>query len=230
MQTKSLFITATDTNVGKTLICGLLLEYLLSNSVKAGYQKWVSTGDAKNPADLAECTRIAGLQPGKKNLALQVPYCFSYPASPHLAAEIDSMEIDPDKIVQAHADMVQKYELVIVEGVGGLMVPLRRDLLLADLLAQLQIPTIIVSRSGLGTLNHTLLTVEALRSRRILITGIIFTDSANEDENIVADNMRTVAESGQVEILGRLPYCRERNELTEHFKMIGAKLLPFFTS
>ncbi len=230
MKTKSLFITATDTNVGKTLVCGLLLEYLLSKSVKAGYQKWVSTGDAHAPADLAECTRIAGLQPGKENLALQVPYCFSYPASPHLAAEIDSMEIDPDKIIQAHAEMVRKYELVIVEGVGGLMVPLRRDLLLADLLAQQQIPTIIVSRSGLGTLNHTFLTIEALRSRNIRITGIIFTDSAEEDETLVEDNIRTISEIGQVDVLGRLPYCRHKSELSGHFQKIGVKILPLFTS
>lgn len=228
MKNRSLFITATDTGVGKTMVCGLLLEYLLSHSIRAGYQKWVSTGDAHNPADLTECMKIAGGQPDSDDLDLQVPYRFSYPASPHLAAEIDGRQIDAETIVQKYAEMHSRYDFLIVEGVGGLLVPLRRDLLLVDLLSQLQLPTVIVSRSGLGTLNHTLLTIEALRHRDLPIAGVIFTDSAAEDETLVRDNMRTIAETGQVEILGRLPYREKSGALSQYFKKIGSKLLNYF--
>jgi dethiobiotin synthetase len=132
--------------------------------------------------------------------------------------------------LSAYSKICKNHDTVIVEGVGGLMVPLRRDLLLADLLARVRIPTIIVARSGLGTLNQTLLTIEALRTRDIPIIGLLFTDSADEDEIIATDNMRTIAESGRVEVLGRLPYCQNHRDLIDHFSEIGSRLLPLFSS
>ncbi|MBU0479577.1 MAG: dethiobiotin synthase [Proteobacteria bacterium] len=225
MTNKALFITATDTGVGKTLVSGLLLEYLLRRSIKAGYQKWVSTGDADNPADLAECMKIAGAQPAPNDLDSQVPFRFSYPASPHFAAEIDGKEVDAGMILRKFAEMNSRYEFLIVEGVGGLLVPLRRDLLLADLLTKLELPTVIVARSGLGTLNHTLLTIEALRNRKLPIAGVIFTDPAEVDETLALDNIRTIAEIGRVEILGRLPYSNHRPDLIRHFSLIGSRMV-----
>jgi dethiobiotin synthetase len=120
--------------------------------------------------------------------------------------------------------MAERYEVLVVEGIGGLLVPLRRNLLLADLLGRLQLPAIIVTRSGLGTINHTLLTIEAMRTRQIPIAGVIFTDSAEADEVLVQDNMKTVAGTGQVEVLGRLPYCRKKEDLLEAFAPIGPKI------
>lgn len=222
---KAIFITATDTGVGKTMVSGLLLKFLLEHSIKGGYQKWVSSGDAENPADLVSCLQTAGIAADPEILDLQVPYRFDFPASPHLAAELENRQVDPEKIISAFMTMTTNHEVLIVEGVGGLLVPLTRNLLLADLLARVQVPTIIVARSGLGTLNHTLLTIEALRSRQIPLTGVIFTDDENTNETLVRDNMKTVAEIGQAEVLGRLPYCSDQQELIEAFTPIGEKIL-----
>ena len=221
---RSIFITATDTGVGKTMVSGLLLQFLTSRSINCGYQKWASSGSAEAPADLESCLQRADITPDPDLLDLQVPYRFDFPASPHLAAELAGEEIDPDRIIKAYRQMCDRYEYLIVEGVGGLLVPLRRDLLLADLLARLQIPTMIVARSGLGTLNHTLLTIEALRSRQIEIAGVVCTDRENDDDILMQDNLRTIAEIGQVNLLGRLPFCHDQKDLRKAFTPIGDKL------
>jgi dethiobiotin synthetase len=221
---KSLFITATDTGVGKTMASGLLLGFLHHKGIAAGYQKWASTGATGNSADLTTCLNLSGLEPDPDLLELQVPYRFAFPASPHLASELEERQIEPERIVNAYREMVEKFEVLIVEGVGGLLVPLNRELLLADLVARLKLPTIVVARGGLGTINHTLLTIEALRARRIPILGVIFTDSEDEDEIIVRDNMGVIAEMGRVEVIGRLPYCRRENELIENFTPLGEKI------
>ncbi|MEN8135102.1 MAG: dethiobiotin synthase [Thermodesulfobacteriota bacterium] len=222
---KTIFITATDTGVGKTMISGLLLRFLRQQAIKAGYQKWASTGDAENPADLLASLKMADLEPEPTLLDRQVPYRFAFPASPHLAAELEQKEIDPKIIVSAYQEMAESYEILVVEGVGGLLVPLRRDLLLADLLGRLKLPTIIISRTGLGTINHTLLTIEAMRSRQIPLTGVIFTDLEEVDEVLVRDNMKTIAETGRIEVLGRLPHCRDSRELIGAFAPIGERIL-----
>jgi len=141
----------------------------------------------------------------------QAPYCFSFPASPHLAAEMEDRTVDPEVIEANYKSLAAKYEWLIVEGVGGIMVPLRRNLLLADLLKRLQPTTLVVARSGLGTLNHTLLTLEALRNREIPVLGVVFSDSKDrEDERLVQDNMLIIEEIGMVRVFGRLP--RQQND------------------
>ena len=222
---KTIFITATDTGVGKTMVSGLLLRFLRQQTIKTGYQKWASTGDAENSADLSTCLEMAGLEPDPNLLDLQVPYRFTFPASPHLAAELEQKEIDPEIIVSAYQEMAKRYEVLVVEGVGGLLVPLRRDLLLADLLGRLKLQTIIVARTGLGTINHTLLTIEAMRSRQIPMAGVIFTDAEEVDEVLVQDNMKTIAEIGRIEVLGRLPYCRGEKKLIEAFTPVGERII-----
>jgi len=129
------------------------------------------------------------------------------PASPHLAGEQEGRVVEPATLLSSFSEMQDRYEFLVVEGVGGLHVPLTRDLLVGDFLARLRIPTLIVARSGLGTLNHTLLTLEALRSREVPVVGVVFSDAvATEDEVIVADNMKTIAEMGKVTVLGRMPW------------------------
>lgn len=213
MVNNTLFVTGTDTSVGKTYVCSRLLQFLQTKGIRAGYQKWVATGvNAGLPADLAFCLDAASIAPTPELLEQQVPYCFRLPASPHLAAEMEGRRVDPEVITESYRTMAAKYEWLIVEGVGGILVPLRRDLLLADLLARLQPRTLIVARSGLGTINHTLLTLEAMRSREIPVLGIVFSDpEAQEDEKLVQDNMQTIEEIGMVRVFGRLQ--RQCNEI-----------------
>jgi dethiobiotin synthetase len=208
---QGLFVTGTDTSVGKTHVCGRLLDYCLRNRISAMYQKWVSTGAGALPEDLYNCLDAADLKADQTLVDLQTPYRFIRPASPHLAAETEQTSIEPKRIVTAFQQLQKQSELLIVEGVGGILVPLRRDLLLVDLVQQLCLPVVIVARSGLGTLNHTLLTIEALRHRHISILGVVFSDAAaGEDAALVEDNMRIVAEVGRVRVLGRLVRLPEK--------------------
>ena len=208
----TLFVTGTDTSVGKTYVCARLLEFLKAKGIQAGYQKWVATGvKAGLPEDLALCLKAASISPKPELVQQQAPYCFSFPASPHLAAEMEDRTVDPEVIEANCKSLAAKYEWLIVEGVGGIMVPLRRNLLLADLLKRLQPTTLVVARSGLGTLNHTLLTLEALRNREIPLLGVVFSDSKDrEDERLVQDNMLIIEEIGMVRVFGRLP--RQQND------------------
>ncbi len=203
---KTLFVAGTDTGVGKTFFCAHFLKFLLASGIAAGYQKWVSTGDSEYSEDLDFCIKTAGPDI-VADIDLQVPCRFSYPASPHLAAALEGRTVDDAVIDRAFQIMAKQYELLIVEGVGGLFVPLRRDLLLVDLLAKLRPPVLLVARSGLGTLNHTLLSLEALRSRNIPVAGVVFSDDREAgNETLITDNMETIAEIGNCKVFGRLPW------------------------
>ncbi len=226
----AVFITGTDTSVGKTYVSALLLDYLLGHGIDVSYQKWVSTGDDQRAEDLDHCLATSRLPYEDAEIASHVPYRFKLPASPHLAAEQEGREVDPNRIITSYQHLRAAHDLLIVEGVGGLHVPLTRKLLLADLLAKLAIPTLIVARTGLGTINHTLLTIEALRSRNLSILGVIFSDSS-EDENelLAADNRQTIAQMADVEIFGRLQWCEDIDQAKEQFAQIGAEILPQLT-
>jgi dethiobiotin synthetase len=218
----ALFVTGTDTNVGKTRVCGLLLDFLRKQGIKAGYQKWVATGPEFPPADLAACLEMAALPLEPELAGRQVVYHFALPASPHLAAEQEGAVVEPAVIRARYREMLARYELLVVEGVGGLLVPLNRELLLGELLGELKIPTLIVARSGLGTINHTLLTLGALRQREIPVLGVVFSDAAPEEDGLlVADNLRTIADMGQVRVFGRLRHCPEPDRARADFVPVG---------
>ena len=227
LHNKALFITGTDTNVGKTFISALLLDFLQDNGIDTGYQKWVSTGGAESE-DLLFCMGKTRLKCAGNDVEKQVPYRFLLPASPHLAAEQEGKEVDPALLKERFSAYRQEKELLLIEGVGGLIVPLRRDLCLADFLADLQLPTIIVARSGLGTLNHTLLTIEALRARKIPILGVVFSDEAAgmaSDDLLITDNMKTIGAMGSVPIFGRLKRYTAFEDARMPFQPIGRFIL-----
>ncbi len=160
----ALFMAGTDTGVGKTLVTACLLAFFHARGINAGYQKWVSTGSSEASEDEAFCRKRAP-KAFLADSALHVPCRFSLAASPHLAAEVDHAAVDTEYIGKSFADLQQHFPLLVVEGVGGLLVPLSRRLLLADFLRAMRLPTILVCRSGLGTINHTLLSIEALRAQ-----------------------------------------------------------------
>ncbi len=221
-----LFVTGTDTGVGKTTVCGLLLDYCLTAGLLTNYQKWVSTGGS-SPKDLAQCLDLCARPPVPLPLELQVPYCFQKPASPHLAAELrKTLPLDPDLLAERCRQLAAANDLLIVEGIGGLLVPLRRDLLLADLVARIGLPILIVARSGLGTINHTLLTIEAARRRHSNVLGVILCDAGpDEDDQLVHDNLRTIGEIGHAHMFGRLPWHLDSVTARATFASIGREIL-----
>lgn len=223
---KTCFVAGTDTGVGKTLVCGLLLRYLREKRVDARYLKWVATGCDDIPEDLVECHTAAGLPVDAENLDASVPYRFALPASPHLAAEAAGRSLDPELLLARTREAAASCETLLVEGAGGLLVPLTRELLLIDLVARAGLPVLLVARTGLGTLNHTLLSLEALRHRGIPCQGVVFSDSVvAEDERIAADNLATIAALGGVRVFGRLRRRTDQEARFREFSPIGHVLL-----
>ena len=196
---RALIVTGTDTGVGKTVFAAGL-----AGALDGAYWKPVQAGlDETTDSDLV--ARLSGL-PGDR--VLPEAYRLQTPCSPHRAAEIDGIAIDPLRL----APPVGERPLVI-EGAGGVLVPLTRDLVFADLFARWDFPVVLVARTALGTINHSLLSIEALRMRGIAIAGIAFVGEANEDTE------STIAALGGVRRLGRLPHLDplDRDSLARAF-------------
>jgi dethiobiotin synthetase len=212
-----IMITGTDTSVGKTFVAALLLDYLKNRGLDVGYLKLVSCG-GERADDCLYCQE-------QSNVPVEVIYHFDLAASPHLAARTQGEKVEP-RLLSAVLAKKQDHEVLVVEGAGGLCVPLNDETLLVDFMAAHPMATILVARSGLGTLNHTLLSVEALRTRKIPILGIIVSDekSYSQDDLLVQDNMATIARFTGLPVLGRLPHCRDFEEGRRFFVEIGEAL------
>ncbi len=167
----SIFITGTDTEVGKTFITLLLAQYLIEQGIDVGILKPISCGPKKDN-DAVYLKKKLKL---KDPLELINPYNLPLPLAPY-ANELHKKKkfrFNKNKIKTALKELEKKHDLVLVEGVGGTLVPITKNYLVVDLIKDLKLPTLIVARAGLGTLNHTLLTVEALKKRKIDIIGIV---------------------------------------------------------
>ncbi len=175
-------ITGTDTGIGKTVFAAGL-TVLLGGS----YWKPVQAGLA-GETDSEIVARLSGVR------ILAETYRLNTPMSPHRAAEIDGVEIDP-----ARLEIPNVKGPLIIEGAGGLMVPLTRNEIFIDVFRKWQIPVVLCARTALGTINHSLLSIEALRSRNIPLLGVVFIGEA------MPDSQRTIAEMGKLRVLGRLP-------------------------
>lgn len=197
-------ITGTDTGIGKTVVAAML-----TLALDATYWKPVQSG-IEGGVDTRAVQKMTGL-PNER--FLEEAYVFTEPLSPHRAAELDETSIDVDSLAIPDTDGP-----LIIEGAGGLMVPLTRENLLINLFKKWneneRVPVILVARTALGTINHTLLSLEALWSREIPVHGIVFVGDENED------NMRTIGEFSDVKVLGRLPMLDslDANSLTSAFE------------
>ena len=182
-------ITGTDTDIGKTVVAAML-----TLALDASYWKPIQSG-IHGGVDTKTVQKMTGL-PAER--FLPESYVLSEPLSPHRSAELDNVKIDVDSLTIPETE-----EPLIIEGAGGLMVPLTRENLLINLFKkwneETRIPVILVARTGLGTINHTLLSLEALWARNIPIHGIIFVGDDNPD------NIKTIEEFSDVKTLGRLP-------------------------
>lgn len=201
---KSYFITATDTNVGKTITTMVLGMLVQAKGLKAGVLKPVQC--AGN--DAAFLKKKLNL---KDPLHLVNPIFAQEPLSPHLALRRAGKRFDMAKVKRAHAILSKRYDLLFIEGAGGLMVPLRDDYFNADLAKALGAGLIIVSRLGLGTINHTLLTINQAKAYGLKIKGIIFSDSDGR-RKAVADktNPDEIARISGVKVLGIIPYLKTK--------------------
>lgn len=178
-------VTGTDTGIGKTVFAAGLVGML-----DGAYWKPVQSG-LSDETDSQVVARLARLP---RERILPEAHRLTQPLSPHRAAELDGVSIDPGRLEIPRSDRP-----VIVEGAGGLMVPLTRSSLLIDVFARWRAPVVLCARTALGTINHTLLSIEALERRGIPLLGVAF---VGED---IPDTPRIIAELGRVRVLGRLP-------------------------
>ncbi|MFC1751973.1 dethiobiotin synthase [Thermoproteota archaeon] len=218
---KGIFITGTGTCVGKSLVTGLLARYCLEIGKKAVTQKWIQTGYMKDNTDLDAHFAIMGCKPKDFEPWIDdmVPYKFSLPASPHLAAKMEHTTIDKSRIIKAEKRLAKAFDCVLVEGSGGLLVPFTEKEMVIDIVQELQLPVIVVAQNILGAINHTLLTIDVLKSRKLKILGLIFTQThPGEDIFILKDNLRIISEFTQVPVLADLPYSQDINLLYDHIK------------
>ena len=196
-------ITGTDTDIGKTMFSAALMLGLETAKHTPHYWKPIQSGIE----DGVDTKTVQGLTRLPKERFLSERYIFSEPLSPHRSAEIDNVNIDIDALRDTR-NIPECEGALIIEGAGGLMVPLTRENLLINLFKEWNIPLILCARTGLGTINHTLLSLEAIWSRGIPLKGIVFIGEENQD------NIRTIAEFSNVKILGHMPILDEPDDTT----------------
>lgn len=186
---KTYCISGIDTDIGKTLVTGLLARFLLARGENVITQKIAQTGCTGISEDILTHRQIMD-KPiyGVDRSGFTCPFVFPTPASPHLAGELCGQEFNPIVAEQTTLELEQRFDRVLIEGAGGVMVPLTRDLLFIDYLKDKDIPIILVSSTRLGSINHTLLTLEACHQRGIKIAGIIYNRCENYSEEISKDS------------------------------------------
>ena len=188
-------ISGIDTGIGKTIVTGLLAKSCLNNGIRAITQKIVQTGCTGLSEDIIRHRQIMGIDLQPADLAgLTCPYVFPIPCSPHLAAKLENRNIDCDVIRKATASLLQQFELVFLEGAGGLFVPLNQHETLIDYFAAEGYPLILVSSSRLGSINHTLSALALARSRNIDVIAIIYNRFEDTDPRIEEDSKQVFSE------------------------------------
>jgi dethiobiotin synthetase len=219
------FITAIDTDAGKTVATGLMAAYLASKGKSVITAKPVQTGCLGISEDIAAHRQAMGTELLPEDTAgLTCPYVFSFPASPHLSAEMEGCHISAELITGNVRKLAQQYEYVLVEGAGGLLVPLTRSLLLADMAAEQKWKCILVTSGRLGSINHSLLSFEAIKNRGIDYAGTVYNHI--EASNPISQESSSYIRSAATSIFpasawAEIPFiCKDTQEMMPNFSGI----------
>jgi dethiobiotin synthetase len=207
------FITGTDTGVGKTYVGAGIAESLLRSGVDTGVMKPAETGCHRRsgrliPRDALKLMKAAGVRDA---LALVNPYRYQKPLAPSVAAEYEGPRINPGKILKAYCRLAQRHDFLIIEGAGGIMVPLLENYTYLELARDIGLPVVIIARPGLGTINHTLLTIASLYNKGVDITGIVI-NHAHVGKAGLAEktNPAVIERISGLRILGDIAYGERR--------------------
>lgn len=185
-----LFLSGIDTDAGKTYATAFLARRFMEQGRSVITQKFVQTGCRDYSEDIAAHRRLMGINPLPEDLDhTTAPVIFTYPASAQLAARLDGREIDLVAIDNATKVLASRYDNVIIEGAGGLMVPLTDDFLTIDYVKSRNLPIVLVTNGILGSINHTLLSLEAIESRGITLDTVIYNTYYDSDKVIAADTL-----------------------------------------
>lgn len=229
---KGVFITGTDTGVGKTVVSAVIIRALIKKGIKVGAMKPMETGCIKTenreqgteerllPSDGMFLKEMAEME---DSIDLVTPIRFEYPLAPMVASDLEKKPVDIDKALKAYKTLSKKYEFMVVEGVGGLLVPLtlRQGIgtsnssvyFLSDLINDLGLPILIVARPTLGTINHTLLTIREAKRCGIKVNGVIINYSSQPEDNIIEKtNPDVLKKLSPVPVIGIVPYIKDINK------------------
>jgi dethiobiotin synthetase len=206
---RGFFITGTDTGVGKTVIAAAIIRVIRAQGMNVCGMKPVETGcprigNTLYPSDGMFLKKASGME---ETITHITPYCFETPVAPSLASEMEGKMVNVDIIIQEFLSLVKRYNAVVVEGIGGILVPIKRDYFVIDLIRDLRLPLIVVSRPSLGTLNHTLLTVNYALKQGIAVSGIIVNFTRPSDATVAENtNPLVLQQLSPVPVLGTFPY------------------------
>jgi dethiobiotin synthetase len=202
---RGLFVTATDTEVGKTAIACGLAHALATTGLDVGVAKPVQSGAlAADPGgDTMLLRAAASVGDAPEEIC---PFSFEAPLAPLVAARLEGRALELDAVVSAVEGVAARHDIVLVEGAGGLLVPVGEDWTIADLAARLGLPLVVVARAGLGTVNHTLLTVSEARRRDLAVAGVVLNGRRPAIDRSADTNPALIEQFGGVPVLGVVPW------------------------
>lgn len=187
---KALFISGIDTDAGKTYATAWLARRLMDEGLTVATQKFIQTGCEDTSEDIEAHRRLCGIEPLLEDLdGTTAPIIFRYPASAQLAARIDGREIDLGLVDKSTRMLSGRYDRVLIEGAGGLMVPIDDETFTIDYVSSRRLPLVLVTNGILGSINHTVLSLEAVKSRGIELAAVIYNRHFDRDE-VIADDTR----------------------------------------
>src|SRR5512135_609364 len=204
------FVTGTDTGVGKTLVTAALAMALKKRGLDVGVMKPIETGVSQTRLAQSDAARLQAIVESEDTLGAICPYQFGLSVAPLAAAQAERRAINPDVIRQVYQLLSRRYARMVVEGVGGVHVPVTPKANVMDVIARLKLPVIVVGRAGLGGINHALLTIEALRRKKIPIVALVLNRTQPARSALACTQERTTVEilrkQSGVPVLGPLPY------------------------
>jgi dethiobiotin synthetase len=207
---RGVFVTGTDTEVGKTIVAAAICASAAARGLSVAAFKPVVTGLDEPAGDWPRDHELLAAAASARQTPEEVaPYRFGPPVSPHLAAELAGETVDPERLVAAAHEQAARAEVLVCEGVGGLMVPLSHDYLVRDLIGELSLPVVIAARPGLGTISHSLLTVEAARAIALRVQAVVLTPWPAEPSAMERSNRETIERFAEVPVVGLPPTDRD---------------------
>jgi len=210
MGQKGIFVTGTDTGIGKTFVSALLISKLKAKGINCFYYKPISTGCELVNGKLMSEDLIFINKSTNSNFPPEIstPIKYQIPASPLLASIEEKKEIDVKNIIQQFRKLSDNYQFVIVEGIGGIMVPITKNYFVFDLIYDLNLPALVVARAVLGTINHTLMSLTLLKQKGIKILGFLTNGEKPENDPTVSTNHKVIEEITGVRFLGHVPFVK----------------------